>query len=162
MLRGEDAEGEVAVGDRFSGASDELDHFACTKAPGDTGRDAEHRNTTAVTCGEIGECALEAGCFAGKHGEDVAVAVLSASVDHRRQGADAVAVAEQPASERVAAFDDDLIAAEKVVDVVFVHASVDRVDGDRTIESGQAVACGFGLVPADVGLGVENLAIEVT
>jgi hypothetical protein len=114
-----------------------------------------------VTCRQVGEGALEAGGFAGQRGEDVAVAVLGASVDHRRAGADAVVVAQQPAREGVTAFDDDLVAAEKVVDVVLLDAGVDRVDCDLAVELAQAVACGFSLVPTEIGLGVEDLAVEV-
>jgi predicted nuclease with RNAse H fold len=83
-----------------------------------------------MACRQIWEYTSKARSLAGQRCQYIAIAILSAGVDHRGAGTNAVVVAQQSTDKRLATLDNNVVVVEKIVDVVHVDAGVNSIDDD--------------------------------
>ena len=110
----------------------------------------------------LGEEALVAGAAAGRVEErDLAFPLAHRGGDERAAGGDAGGVDEVAGGEVVAAVEDEVVGRDEAGGGGGVEAEGVRLDGDVRVEAGERAGGALGLGRADLGGGVQHLALQV-
>lgn len=76
-------------------------------------------------------------------------------------GEDAVVVEQVPGGEVIACVEDDIVVGDEIVDVRWGEACFVCLNVDVWVECGDVVGCTVDFRAADVGICVDNLALEI-
>ena len=157
---------EERAAERRAGAGDELDRLERHHRAHDAGERADHAGLGAggdeLGRRRLGEEALVAGAAARRVEErDLALPLAHRRGDERAAGGDAGGVDEVAGGEVVAAVEDEVVGRDEAGGDGGVEAERVRLDGDVRVEAGERAGGALGLRLADLGGGVQDLALQV-
>jgi len=107
------------------------------------------------------EQAAQAGGFSGEDRRDLAEESPHGAVNERDAPLDGGPVQQITGRKIIHRIDDQVAPPCHLVDVFLCDPSMDRLDADQGVEGGELLLHGRGLLPSDVVVPVEDLAVEI-